>query len=120
MRKLAIALSTTEQGDNGFKPTDVFKQPQRNMCIYFFVLVYILKNTYILLCISLHIKFIYQGCVRNYSGDMLHYLFHSRIMSLFTDAVSVWACARFSKYLYRIDKLQDSCQIWVFEIHRTS
>ena len=42
-----------------------------------------------------------------YSTDCLHYLFHSLIMSLFQYAVSVWACASYSKYLHKIDKLQN-------------
>ena len=42
-----------------------------------------------------------------YNGGILHYLFHSFIMSLFTYDVSAWACASYSECLCKImDKLQ--------------
>ena len=41
------------------------------------------------------------------NGDMFYYLFQSHMMSLFTCAVSVWSCASYTRYLCRIDKLQD-------------
>ena len=48
-------------------------------------------------------------CKRHgYNGDMLHYLFHSLIMSLFAYAVSVWGCASYSNYLCRVDKIKDT------------
>ena len=53
---------------------------------------------------------ILRACKRyGYNGDMLHYLFHSLILSLITKsyALSVWGCASYSKYLCRIDELQD-------------
>ena len=39
-----------------------------------------------------------------YSLQELTLLFDSLIMSLFTNAIEVWACARYSKYLSQIDR----------------
>ena len=39
-----------------------------------------------------------------YTLEELTILFHSLIMSVFTYAIEVWACAYGSKYLFKIDK----------------
>ena len=44
-----------------------------------------------------------------YSIENLDLRFQSLILSVFTDAIEVWGCALYSKYLSRIDKLFARC-----------